>query len=183
MLMDAALGTHHEDLAKAWVEFAKTSLVDPKTGILVSSYTYDGQVKDSAEGSSIWMSAHNLLLIDLEFARDQYTRARKELGATFLGFGYAREWPRGAAQHPDVDSGPIVPFFEASAGSSGLAILGASAFGDERWLTSLMASLELAGFPESDASGRRYLASNRVGDAVLLYALSFGPLWNRARGS
>ena len=127
--------------------------------------------------------AHNLLLIDPDFARDQYARARRELGETFLGFGYAREWPRGEAERPDVDSGPIVPFFEASAGSSGLAILGASAFGDQAWLGGLLASLELAAFPVSDASGRHYLASNRVGDAVLLYALSFGPLWQAARRS
>jgi hypothetical protein len=80
--------------------------------------------------------------------------------------------------HPDVDSGPIVPWLDASAGSSGLALLGASAFGDRDYLGGLLASLELAGFRE----GGRYRASNQVGDAVILYALSFGPLWRRVRG-
>ena len=37
---------------------------------------------------------------------------------------------------------------------------------------------ELTGFPERDATGAlRYAASNQVGDAVLLYSLTLGPLW------
>jgi hypothetical protein len=81
---------------------------------------------------------------------------------------------------PDVDSGAIVPFIDASAGSSGLALLGASAFEDEEYLGGLLRSLELAGFRE----GGRYQASNAVGDAVLLYSLTNGPLWRQvhARG-
>ena len=50
-------------------------------------------------------------------------------------------------------------------------------FRDERWLGSLFASLELAGFRDERAG--RYRASNDVGDAVLFYALSFGPLLRR----
>jgi hypothetical protein len=162
-MWDSAVGTNHSDLRRRWVAYARAHLVDPKTGILVSSYTRDGTIRDGAEGSSIWMSAHNLLLIDRDFAHDQYDRARSELGETFLGFGYAREWPRGEEARMDVDSGPIVPLFEASAGSSGLALLGASAFGDEPFLRSLLASMELAAFPKDG----RFQASNAVGDAVL----------------
>jgi hypothetical protein len=73
---------------------------------------------------------------------------------------------------PDVDSGAIIPLIDASAGSSGLALVAASAFEDEEWLDGLLRSLELAGFRD----GGRYLASNAVGDAVLLYALTNGPL-------
>lgn len=180
MMLDRASGADdHAELARDWVAHAKAHLVDPSTGILVSSYTWDGRVLDGPEGSSIWMSAHNLLVVDEDFARDQYARARRELGASFLGFGWAREWPKGMPARPDVDSGPIVPLLDASAGSSGLALLGASAFGDERWLGALLASLELAGF-RNETTGT-YRASNDVGDAVLLYALSFGPLWERVR--
>ncbi|MBN9164541.1 MAG: hypothetical protein J0I07_26505 [Myxococcales bacterium] len=180
MMLDRVAGTDHQALARDWVAHAKAHLVDPKTKLLVSSYTWDGHVLEGPEGSSLWMSAHNLLMIDEDFARDQYTRARSELGTSFLGFGWAREWPKDVPQRPDVDSGPIVPLLEASAGSSGLAFLGASAFGDERWLGSLLASLELTGF--RDETTGRYRASNDVGDAVLLYALSFGPLWHRMKG-
>ncbi|MDF2695514.1 MAG: hypothetical protein K0S65_3897 [Labilithrix sp.] len=180
-MLDRAAGTDHAALARDWVAHAKAHLVEPTTGLLVSSYTWDGKVLDGPEGSSIWMSAHNLLVIDEPFARDQYARARRELGTSFLGFGWAREWPRGVPERPDVDSGPIVPFLGASAGSSGLALLGASAFADEPWFGPLLSSLELVGFP--DPATGSYRASNDVGDAVLLYALSFGPLWQRVNGA
>lgn len=169
----------HAPLARDWVAHAKAHLVDARTGILVSSYTWDGRVLDGPEGSSIWMSAQNLLLVDEAFARDQYARARRELGASALGFGWAREWPADVPERPDVDSGPIVPWIHASAGSSGLAVLGASAFGDEEWLGQLLASVELTGF--RDAKTNRFRASNEVGDAVLAYALAFGPLVEKAK--
>ena len=127
------------------------------------------------------MSATNLLLVDDAFARDQYARARRELGTVVLGFGLAREWPRGSDGRADVDSGAVVPFLDASAGSSGLAVLGASAFGDDAFRDALLSSLELAALPRDDASGRRYLASNRVGDAVLFDALTFGPLFRKVK--
>ncbi|MEZ4264226.1 MAG: hypothetical protein R3B36_34350 [Polyangiaceae bacterium] len=176
-MWDAATGSDHDDLGRAWVARARERLLDTRTGILVSSFTRDGVVRDGAEGSSIWMSARNLLLVDEAFARDQYARARRELSVTFLGFAWAREWPQGAPRRPDVDSGPIVPLLDASAGSSAFALLGASAFGDEAYLDGLLASAELAGFPD----GAGYRASNDVGDAVLASALTHGPLWARAR--
>lgn len=172
---------NHRELADAWVLQAKSHLVDARTGILVSSYTREGRVLDGVEGSSIWMSATNLLLVDAAFARDQYARARRELGVVMFGFGFAREWPRGAPLRPDVDSGPVIPLLDASAGSSGFAVLGASAFGDDEFRNALFASLELAAMPRDVDDERRYLASNRVGDAVLLDALTFGPLWSRVR--
>jgi hypothetical protein len=182
-MFDAARGKHdHAELAIDWVLQAKSKLVDERTGMLVSSFTRDGRVLDGPEGSSIWMSAANLLFFDETFARDQYARARRELGRTTLGFGWAREWPSGAEGHVDVDSGAIIPLLDASAGSSGLAVLGASAFGDDAFRDALLSSLELAAMPRDDASsGRRYLASNRVGDAVLFDALSFGPLLKKVR--
>ncbi len=177
--VDGADAAEHGSLTANWLQYARSHLVDGKTGLLVSSYTYDGRTLDGPEGSSIWMSAHNLLLVDPAFAHDQYTRARRELRGGAFGYAWAREWPSGAVMHPDVDSGPIVPWLDASAGSSGLAVLGASAFEDEEYLGGLLASLELAGFRD----GSRYLASNQVGDAVVLYALTFGPLWRRARAA
>jgi hypothetical protein len=179
-LLDRVDGTdsaEHAALASQWVRYARERLVDPKTGLLVSSYSYDGATLDGPEGSSIWMSAHNLLLVDPVFAEDQYARARRELHRSAFGYAWAHEWPRGAPVHPDVDSGPIVPWLDASAGSSGLALLGASAFGDQEYLGGLLASLELAAFRDDG----QYRAGNQVGDAVVLYALAFGPLWRRVR--
>jgi len=44
-----------------------------------------------------------------------------------------------------------------------------------------MTSLNAAGFPVRKNGTLRYQASNPVGDAVLLYALVQGPLWEKAK--
>jgi Linalool dehydratase/isomerase len=180
---DAVDGTDHSALSRRWIEMARAKLVDKGTGLLVSRYRYDGDVMEGPEGSTIWMVAHALSVVDEPFARDQYDRAKKELGRSTLGFGYAVEWPLSAPGHADIDSGPIVPFFHASAGSSGLALVGAKTFGDQEYFTELMTTLEFAAFPirAHGDSTLRYAASNPTGDAVLLYATVLGPAWDRVR--
>jgi hypothetical protein len=165
--------------ARRWLDVAREKLVDPKSGLLVSSFTQAGRHLDGPEGSSIFLAAHALMLVDPAFARDQYQRARRELGGRFLGFGWAREWPRSWASPTDVDSGPIVPIVEASAGASGFFFLGATTFEDDTSLAELVTSLDFAAFPVREGATLRYAASNQVGDATLLYALSSGPLWAR----
>jgi hypothetical protein len=172
-------GTDHSVLIRDWLAMAKQKLVDPKSGLLVSSFTTDGTVLDGPEGSTIWMVAHSLQLLDKDFARDQYQRARKELGAVTLGFGYAHEWPKSWPGTSDVDSGPIIPFFDISAGSSGMAFIGASTFEDDPFLGALAATLDFAGFPSRTSGRLKYCASNQVGDAALLYATTLGPLWEK----
>lgn len=173
-LHDRTTGSDHRDVARAWVSWAKNHLLDANTGVLAARYRYDdGTILDGVEGSSIFMSAQNLLVVDPAFARDQYDRAKRALGVSFLGFGWAKEWPDGVPPRPDVDSGAIVPILHASPGASGFALLGASAFGDTTYRDELLASLELAAFPDHERG--RYRASNDVGDAVLLYALEVRP--------
>jgi hypothetical protein len=178
-LADRLDGTDHSAVIRNWLAFAKEKLVHRETGLLVSSFTVDGTPLDGPEGSSIWLVAHCLQALDPEFARDQYERARTELRQTHCGFGSAREWPASWHGPADVDSGPIVPVLNISAGSSGLALVGAAAFGDEAFLKSLVATLDFAAFPERKEGELRYCASNQVGDAVLLYAAVLGPLWEQ----
>src|SRR5262249_47007065 len=160
-----------------WVARAREKLVDEKTGLLVSSYRLDGTPRDGPEGSSIFLDAHMLRIVDADFAADQYRRARAELGVEVLGFGFAREWPRSWKGGLDGASGTIVPIVGASPGASGFALLGAASFDDLPFLKSLHASLDLAAFPEERAGRLRYLASNPVGDAVLLYSTVVGAAW------
>ncbi len=174
-------GTDHSAFIGKWLATVKAKLVHEGTGILVSSLTVDGYHMDGPEGSSIWLVSHCLALIDEEFARDQYERARKELGRDLFGFAWAREWPPSCVGAQDIDSGPTVPLFEANAGSSGLAFVGAAAFGDGRYLSGLHASIEFAGFPKRWSGRLKYCASNQVGDAVLLYAAVLGPVWEKVR--
>jgi hypothetical protein len=174
-------GTDHGKLIQDWLAMARKELVDPRTGLLVSNSTMNGQPMIGPEGSSLWMVAHCLQLLDADFARDQYERTRRELAGRTLGFSYAREWPDSWKGPADIDSGPIIPFLEISAGSSGIAFIGARAFGDDSFLAELVATLDFAGFPSRKNGKLKYCASNQVGDAVLLYAATLGPVWSIVR--
>lgn len=176
-MADRLDGSDHSKLIRDWIAMAKQRLVDPKSGLLISACQTDGTAIYGPEGSSIWMVAHSLQLLDEDFARDQYQKARRQLGVITLGFGYAHEWPKTWKGDPDIDSGPIIPWFEISAGSSGMAFIGASSFDDLQFLDSLATTVDFAGFPARKAGRLKYCASNQVGDAALLYAATLGPLW------
>jgi hypothetical protein len=178
---DSLDGTDHSELIRDWLAMAKRKLVDSRTGLLVSSFGVDGTPQIGPEGSSLWMIAHGLQLLDEDFARDQYERTRKEMSGNALGFGYAREWPDSWKGPADIDSGPIIPGLDISAGSSGMAFIGATAFGDDRYFSALNATLDFAGFPTRKNGALKYSASNQVGDAVLLYAATLGPVWERVK--
>ena len=166
----------HAALFARWVASAK-QLVDPATGLLPAKTGYRGDVREGPEGSTLWIVATMLRVVDDELARDQYARARAALRGELAGFGWAREWPAGAVGADDIDSGPTIPIVGANAGSSGLALVAAHAFGDDEFATELETSLEFAGFPERG----RYRAGNQLSDAAIAYAQASGPLWERAR--
>ena len=176
---DRLEGTDHSELCKQWVAVAKEKLIDKTTGLLVSSYQTSGNPQDGPEGSTIWMVVHCLQVVDEPFARDQYQRARKELGRIVLGFGYGKEWPASWQGPRDIDSGIVIPGFEVSAGSSGMAFMAASTFQDWDYLQALNTTLDMAAFPLRKNGRLKYCASNQVGDAALLYASVLGPLWER----
>ena len=181
-MTDALDGSNHSEFTNQWVNTAKEKLSNKATGLLISSYGVDGSPAPTGrcpEGSSIFMSAHMLEVVDQKFATQQYQIAKQALAGSFLGFGYAKEWPEACVGTPDLDSGPIVPFLQASAASSGMAILGAAAFNDEVYLKQLLRSLDMMGFPTEENGQLLYRASNPVGDAVMLYGMVEGPLWDR----
>jgi hypothetical protein len=179
-LSDKLDGTDHSAFFRKWIAAAKKSLIDRRTGLLVSAFTRDGRVIQGPRGSSIWMAAHCLQLIDEPFAADQYRRAKKELSGDVPLIGYAREWPASPARRADVESGAIVPGFDASASSSGLALVAARAFDDGPYFRDLQTSLGFFAAPAERAGRLRYGAGNQVGDAVILYAATLGPLWAKA---
>lgn len=182
-LSDRVDGRSHDDLIARWLESAKQHLVEPTTGLLRSSFRHGGAPLDGPEGSTLWLAAHMLQVVDVEFAEGQYRAARQHLGHLALGFGWASEWPTVLRNVDDVDSGPTIPLVEANAGSSGLALVGAAAFDDDDFLDGLVTSLGFAAFPVNDATGLRYAAGNQLADAVLLYSLVEGPLWARVKAA
>jgi hypothetical protein len=181
-MSDCLDGSDHSQFVQQWLAMAKQKLIDKNTGILFSSYTVNGEPLDGPEGSSIWMVSHCLRLLDEDFSRDQYQRARKELSRKMVGFAWSKEWPASWTGPMDVDSGPIIPFFEISAGASGMAFIGASSFNDDDYLASLAATLDFSAFPTVREGRLKYCASNQVGDAALLYATVLGPLWEKVKG-
>jgi hypothetical protein len=180
-LEDLLDGRDRSEFFARWVTTARARLVDPRTGMLASSYTQQGRLLDGPQGSSIWFSAHMLELIDPAFARDQYERAKRELVRSAFGFGWATEWPATWQNGSDVDSGPVLPLIDASAGSSGMALVGARAFGDDALYASLTSTLELGGFPIEEQGRLRYAAAGPIGDSVILYSAVAGPVWRRAQ--
>jgi hypothetical protein len=171
--------TDHADLLQGWLAMAKRLLTDPKTGLLVSSYTTGADPLDGPEGSSIWLVSHCLRLIDEGFARDQFERAKVHLKRELCGLAWSREWPPSWDGPLDIDSGAVVPILEVSAGGSGLAFIGAASFGDMDVLKQLHTTLDFAALPVREDNSLRYAASNQVGDSAILYSLVLGPIWQR----
>jgi hypothetical protein len=176
---DAVDGTDHSAFCRDWLAKAKRDLLHAPSGLLVSSFTTEAVPLDGPEGSSIWLVAHCLKLVDPLFAQEQFTRAKKELGRELCGFAWSREWPKSWRGHLDVDSGAVIPGLDVSAGGSGLAFVAANSFGDEDFFRALRTTLDFAAFPQRDKGRLRYCASNQVGDAALLYAAVLGPLWEK----
>ena len=129
-------GSDHSALIRDWIAMAETTAGGSQVGFADFRLPRrTARPSDGPEGSSIWMVAHSLQLLDEDFARDQYQRARKELGAITLGFGYAHEWPRIVEGRGRIlIPARSFPVFEISAGSSGMAFIGASSFGDDEYL-------------------------------------------------
>lgn len=177
--------TDNSGFLKKWIDTAKRSLTERKTGLLISTFTVDGSPIECGfgpEGTSIWLTCHMLQIIDQDYAEDQYLRARKELSGNLLGFGYSREWPVSCKGYMDIDSGPVVPILGTSVSASGLAFIAASSFHDKEYFSSLITSLNCGGFPLEKDGMLYYQAGNPVGDSVLLYAFVEGPLWERIGG-
>lgn len=179
-MYDTLEGSDHSELFTNWLTVAQSRLSDSRTGLLISSYRFNGTRLDGPEGSSIWMSAHNLSWIDPRFGRTQYDRARSLLGRSLFGFGYAREWPPEGSSPMDIDSGVALPLLGAGPSSSAMSLLGAVTFADDDFAGQILASLNFGAFPVRTADGLRYQASNALGDSVIMYALLQGAIRRRA---
>jgi hypothetical protein len=172
-------GATHRATITAFTDFAEAQLIHTPTGLLNSEFSMDGTIHDGPEGSSIWFTVTALEVLAPTLGRQQYDLARRELGRTLLGMGYAREWPVGHANHQDVDSGPLVPGLEASASSSGFAIAASRAYRDAQWNGELLAALGAAEAIMAVDPWLAAAADNPVGQAVVLWGLGFGPVWAR----
>ena len=178
-MADHVTGDNHTSLLQLWLSMAKERLIDPATGMLISSYTTKCDPLDGPEGSSFWFAVHALRLVDEDFAAQQYRLGRNHLRRSLCGFAWSREWPASWKGSNDIDSGAMIPVLDVGAGGSGMAFIGASSHGDREYFGQLLTTLNFAAFPERKGGSLRYCASNQVGDSVMLYASVLGPIWER----
>ena len=80
-----------------------------------------------------------------------------------------------------MDAGEIVPVLGASTSASGLAIVAARAFGDQAYHRALRRSLLVAAGKQEEDGRVRFARSNALGDAVILWGMVHGPVFDLAR--
>jgi hypothetical protein len=116
------------------------------------------------------------LLLDPDLADAQYAGAHTALIGGLPGLAWSREWP-GDAHNSDIDSGPIVPFFDASPAASGFALVAASAHGDDATRDKLVRAIRASDVLLAIDPRLSQMAEAPMGDAILQFGLGFGPLW------
>ncbi len=169
----------HQALLARHVAYAKTHLLDPRTGLVVFRITADGRPLDGSRGSGVAWNGLYLPFGDRAFAREQYAAMKAALAEPLL-FGAAAgllEFPRGVAGRGDVDSGPVV--LGVSTSGTGFALAGARWEHDQAFAARLLHTAELAGFTVWTPAGRRYVLAPLVGDAAVLAARTARP-WSAA---
>ncbi len=175
---DVVDGTDHGALIAAYTDRMRTNLIDENTGLIGSDWAVSGDALDGTEGSSVWWVSTGLLLLDPDLAAAQYTGAQDALLGGLPGMAWSREWP-GDAQSSDIDSGPIVPFFNASPAASGFALVAASAHGDDATRARLVRAIRASDVLLTLDPRLSQMAEAPMGDAILQVGLGFGPLWER----
>ncbi len=152
-----------------WVRAAQ-ALVDPDTGLLphqVQART--GQKLQGTRGSSQSVIARFLIEIDPAWGRQQYAAFREQFLAPVLGVPGTREYPLGRNGAGDVDSGPLVAGFSASA--TVVTLGAAQVHGDAAVVDALIPASEAVGLPVSWGGQKRYaFGVLPVGEAFLAWS-------------
>ena len=181
-LHDSLFPARFSTTIQQWLETAQDRL-DPATGLLphrVDSKT--GEVLEGARGSSQSLIARFLVEVDPEWGRIQYALFRRQFVAPLLGAPGVREYPEQIAAQGDIDSGPLVAGFSASA--TVVMIGAAQVQGDREIADALIDASEAAGLPIRWGGSKRYLLGLLpIGDAFLVWAKTSRPwvaTWSEA---
>jgi len=179
-LAQAAFPDEKLSVTRPWVERARTSFLDPTTGLLVFRLSRDGTVLEASRGSGVAWSIFYLSYADAAFAKAQYTAMHVALASSALGpcLPGLREYPPGVAGSGDVDSGPVL--LGLSPSGTGFAMAGATLAADSRFLLDTLSTAEWSGTTIDTRAGRRYLLAPLVGDAILL-AMRTVTTWHYVR--
>ncbi len=162
-----ATGTDHSTLLRDWSDRFRDAAVDPETGWLIQRLvTEDGRAGDEPRGSGTALAAYGLLWAEPDLSRELYQALAAHGLRAPLGLGAIREYPPGTHGWGDIDSGPVIVGFGVS--STGFALAGARAHGDERAFTLIGRTATLFGLPARRHGGRWYLTGGAIGNAIML---------------
>jgi hypothetical protein len=124
---------------------------------------------EGARGSSQSVITRFLIEVDEDWGREQYALYRQQFVAPFLGVPGVLEYPIGTHGWGDVDSGPLLAGFSASA--TVVQIGSAQIQGDLEVANALIPASEAVGLPLSLGDSKRYaFGLMPVGDAFLVWA-------------
>jgi hypothetical protein len=157
-----------------WIQMTKERL-DPATGLLPHRVDpRSGEMIEGARGSSQSLISRFLIEVDPAWGRAQYALFRDQFIASFLGVPGVREYSAGAGGFGDVDSGPLLFGFSASA--TVVAIGAAQVQGDRETASAMISAGEAVGFP-FEWGGRKFYAFGLlpIGDAFLVWAKASRP--------
>ena len=102
-------GSTYDQAGRRWAARAKTSWLDPETGLLASQVDAQGQVAEEPRGSMLGWSIWFLARFDSAFARQQYQRYQAAASTNLGVWRFCRERPGYYATGVgDVDSGPLI---------------------------------------------------------------------------
>ncbi|MGI4871631.1 MAG: hypothetical protein ACRYFX_10685 [Janthinobacterium lividum] len=102
-------GSPYAAAGRRWVARAKTSWLDPATGLLASQVDAQGRVTEEPRGSMLGWSIWFLAWVDPAFARQQYQRYQATNSTNLGVWRFYRERPgHYATGAGDVDSGPLI---------------------------------------------------------------------------
>lgn len=173
-LHDKLFPAQHTATIERWLAAAQAR-VDPATGLLPHRVNpLNGEPLEGARGSSQSVIARFLLEIDPVWGRSQYDLFRQHLIRPFLGAPGVLEYPAGVTGRGDVDSGPLIAGFSASATVVGLGA--AQVHGDREVGDALIRAAEAVGLPLRWDGAKRYaFGALPVGDAFLVWAKNARP--------
>ena len=173
-LHDTLLPPHFGPTIDRWLRLAHARL-DPATGLL--PHRADpaiGQMQEGARGSSQSIIARFLVEIEPDWGREQYALFRRQFVVPLLGVPGVREYPMGKAGSGDVDSGPLLNGFSASA--TVVTLGAAQVVGDRSMADPLIHASEAVGLPMSWGNTKRYaFGLLPTGDAFLVWSKTARP--------
>jgi hypothetical protein len=166
---DRATGGVHDALIDRWIRRAN-ELIDPRTGLFPhQTDPMTGKLIQGSRGTSQSIIQRLWPLVDPATAPDVYRRFRSEFVTTTAGLLGVREYPAGVDGAADVDSGPLVLGFSASA--TAVAMGAARANGDGELAVAIGHEADVFGIPLTIGGERRYaFGAVPIGDAFVTWA-------------